>query len=186
VIFALDTSGSMAAAGPEGPRSLVAAGAVSAALQRMGPRDRFGVWFFPDAAGTGPVEAVPVGPSDPARIAAAQQLLAGVRPAGNTPFFRTVIDAAATLEPDDPAQVDAVVVLTDGEDTSSGVGADAVTAALAGSGVRVVVVTIGEIRCSDAGLAAITTATAGECVDADLANLGSTLGTATAGLWGGR
>ena len=124
----------MAAAGPEGPRSVVAAGAVSAALQRMGPRDQFGLWFFPDAAGTGPVEAVPVGPSDPARLAAAHQLLAGTRPAGNTPLFRTVIDAAATLEPDDPAQVDAVVVLTDGEDTSSGVGADAVTAALAGSG----------------------------------------------------
>jgi hypothetical protein len=97
-----------------------------------------------------------------------------------------VIDAAATLEPDDPAQVDAVVVLTDGEDTSSGVGADAVTKALAGSGVRVVVVTIGEIRCSDPGLAAVTTATAGECLDADLTNLDTTLGTATAGLWGGR
>ncbi|TWF81727.1 extracellular solute-binding protein [Pseudonocardia hierapolitana] len=186
VIFALDTSGSMAAAGPEGPRSLVAAGAVSAALQRMGPRDQFGIWLFPDAAGTGPLEALPVGPSDPARIAAAHQLLSGLQPAGNTPFFRTVIDAAATLEPDDPDQVDAVVVLTDGEDTSSGVGADAVTAALAGSGVRVVVVTIGEIRCSDPGLAVITTATAGECVDADPANLDTTLGTATAGLWGGR
>lgn len=186
VIFALDTSGSMAAAGPEGPRSLVAADAVSAALRQMGPRDRFGLWFFPDAAGTGPVEALPVGPSDPGRLDAARQLLAGVRPAGNTPFFRTVIDAAATLEPDDPDQVDAVVVLTDGEDTSSGVGADAVTAALSGTGVRVVVVTIGEIRCSDPGLAAITTATAGECVDADLANLDTTLGTATAGLWGGR
>lgn len=186
VIFALDTSGSMAAAGPEGPRSHVAARAVFAALQRMGPRDRFGLWFFPDATGSGPVEALPVGPSDPARLADADQLLTGVRPDGNTPLFRTVIDAAAVLEPDDPAQVDAVVVLTDGEDTSSGVGPDAVTAALAGSGVRVVVVTIGEIRCSDAGLATITTATAGECVDADLANLDTTVGTATAGLWGGR
>jgi Mg-chelatase subunit ChlD len=186
VIFALDTSGSMAAAGPEGPRSVVAADAVAAALQRMGPRDQFGLWFFPDAAGSGPVEAVPVGPSDPARLAAALQLLAGVQPGGNTPLLRTMVDAAATLEPDDPAQVDAVVVLTDGEDTSSGLAPDAVVAALEGSGVRVVVVTIGEIRCSDAGLVAITTATAGDCVDADLADLHSTLGTATAGLWGGR
>lgn len=186
VIFALDTSGSMAAAGPDGPRSLVAAGAVSAALGQMGPRDRFGLWFFPDAAGTGPVEALPIGPSDPSRLATARRLLSEVRPGGNTPLFRTVIDAAATLEPDDPAQVDAVVVLTDGEDTSSGVGADAVTQALAASGVRVVVVTIGEIRCSDPGLAAITTATAGECLDTDLTNLDTTLATATAGLWGGR
>ncbi|MHA6617905.1 vWA domain-containing protein [Pseudonocardia sp. DLS-67] len=186
VIFALDTSGSMAAAGPEGPRSVVAAGAVSAALGQMGPRDRFGLWSFPDAAGTGPVEALPVGPFDPSRLATARQLLSQVRPGGNTPLFRTVIDAAATLEPDDPAQVDAVVVVTDGEDTSSGVGAGAVTEALAGSGVRVVVVTIGEIRCSDPGLSAVTTATAGECLDADLTNLDTTLGTATAGLWGGR
>jgi hypothetical protein len=186
VLFAVDTSGSMAAAGPEGTRSAVAGSAVSAALQRMGPRDQFGLWFFPDAAGTGPVEALPLGPSDPARLAAAQQLLAGARPAGNTPLFRTMIDAAAALDPDDPAQVDAVVVLTDGEDTSSGLGADAVNAALAGSGVRLIVVTIGEIRCSDAGLAAVTTATAGECVDADLASLDTMLGSATAGLWGGR
>jgi Bacterial extracellular solute-binding protein len=42
VIFALDTSGSMAAAGPDGPRSLVAADAVSAALQQVGPRDQGG------------------------------------------------------------------------------------------------------------------------------------------------
>jgi hypothetical protein len=52
--------------------------------------------------------------------------------------------------------------------------------------VRLIVVTIGEIRCSAAGLAAVTTATAGECVDADLANLDTMLGSATAGLWGGR
>jgi hypothetical protein len=186
VLFALDTSGSMAADGPGGQRSAVAAAAVSAALQGMGARDQFGLWFFPDTAGTGPVEAMPLGPREDARLAAARQLLAGVRPAGNTPLFRTMVDAAEALNPDDPAQVDAVVVLTDGEDTSSGLGPDAVSAALADSGVRLIVVTIGEIRCSDAGLAAVTTATAGECVDADLAGLASTLRGATAGLWGGR
>jgi hypothetical protein len=186
VLFALDTSGSMAADGPEGQRSAVATAAVSAALEGMGPRDQFGLWFFPDAAGTGPVEAMPLGPREDARLAAARQLLAGALPAGNTPLFRTMIDAAEALNPDDPAQVDAVVVLTDGEDTSSGLGPDAVSAALADSGVRLIVVTIGEIRCSDAGLAAVTTVTAGECVDADLASLDTTLRTAMAGLWGGR
>jgi Ca-activated chloride channel homolog len=186
VLFALDMSGSMATLGPEGTRSFVAAAAVAAALRGMGPRDEFGIWFFPDGLGTGHVEAVPLGPPDPARLGAAQQSLDGARPAGNTPLFRTMIDGAAALHAGDPAQVDAVVVLTDGEDTSSGLGADAVSAALAGSGVRLVVVTIGEIRCSDAGLAAVTTATAGECLDADLSSLDTALRTATAGLWGGR
>jgi Mg-chelatase subunit ChlD len=152
----------------------------------MGPRDEFGLWFFPDQAGTGHVQAVPLGPSDPARVTAAQQALDGVRPAGNTPLFRAMIDGAVALGPAGPQPLDAVVVLTDGEDTSSGIPADAVSAALAGTGVRVVVVTIGEIRCSDAGLGAITTATAGECLDADLASLDTALRTATAGLWGGR
>jgi Ca-activated chloride channel homolog len=186
VLFVLDTSGSMATRGPEGTRSGAAAAAVSAALGGMGPRDEFGLWFFPDPAGTGHVQAVPLGPPDQARRDAAEQALNGVRPAGNTPLFRSMIDGAAALPSDDPGRVDAVVVLTDGEDTSSGVGADAVSSALAGTGVRLVVVTIGEIRCSDAGLTAITTATAGECVDADLANLDTTLRSATAGLWGGR
>jgi Mg-chelatase subunit ChlD len=152
----------------------------------MGPRDEFGLWFFPDPSGTGHVQAVPLGPYDTARREAAQQALNGVRPAGNTPLFRSMIDGAAALRSDDPGRVDAVVVLTDGEDTSSGLAADAVSTALAGTGVRLVVVTIGEIRCSDAGLTAITTSTAGECLDADLASLDTALRTATAGLWGGR
>jgi Mg-chelatase subunit ChlD len=152
----------------------------------MGPRDEFGLWFFPDAAGTGHVQAVPLGPPDPARLNAAKQALDGVKPAGNTPLFRVLIDGAAALGPGDPARVDAVVVLTDGEDTSSGIAADAVSTALAGKGVRLVVVTIGEIRCSAAGLGAITTATAGECLDADLPSLDTAMRTATAGVWGGR
>jgi hypothetical protein len=186
VLFVLDTSGSMGSRGPEGTRSGVAATAVSAALGAMGPRDEFGLWFFPDPSGTGHVQAVPLGPYDTARREAAQQALNGVRPAGNTPLFRSMIDGAAALRSDDPGRVDAVVVLTDGEDTSSGLAADAVSTALAGTGVRLIVVTIGEIRCSDAGLTAITTSTAGECLDADLASLDTALRTATAGLWGGR
>jgi hypothetical protein len=186
VLFALDTSGSMATEAPEGRRADFAVGAVQAALGGMGPGDEFGLWFFPDAPGTGHVEAVPLGSSGPDRLAAARQALAGVRPAGNTPLFRTMTDGAAALGPADPGRVDAVVVLTDGEDTSSGLTADAVSASLAGTGVRLVVVTIGEIRCSDPGLNAITTATAGECRDAELSNLSTVLRTAIAGLWGGR
>jgi Ca-activated chloride channel homolog len=186
VLFALDTSGSMAAVAPEGTRSAVMADAILAALPGMGPRDQFGLWLFPDSAGTGYVEAVPLGPPEPARIAAAEQVLNGLLPAGNTPLFRSMIDAAAALHPDDPAQVDAVVVVTDGEDTSSGLGPDAVSAALAGSGVRLVVIAIGELRCSDSGLAEVALATAGECIGADLSDLEQTLVTETAGLWGGR
>ncbi|GAA1255526.1 substrate-binding and VWA domain-containing protein [Pseudonocardia aurantiaca] len=186
VLFAVDTSGSMATAGAEGTRSAVAAAAVSTVLRRMGPRDEFGLWLFPDASGAGHVEAVPIGPPDEPRHALARQALGGVRPAGGTPFFRTMIDAAAVLPGNDSTRVDAVVVLTDGEDTTSGLDAGAVDAAIAGRGVRLIVVTIGEVRCADAGLSAITTATAGDCVDADLANLETALSTATAGLWGGR
>jgi Mg-chelatase subunit ChlD len=109
-----------------------------------------------------------------------------VRPIGDTPLFRTMIDAAAALGPHDPARVDAVVVLTDGEDTSSGVGPEAVDAAFAASGARLIVVTIGEVRCSDARLGALAAQTGGECLDADLPTLDRTLGAATAELWGGR
>jgi Mg-chelatase subunit ChlD len=153
----------------------------------MGQRDEFGLWFFPDAPGTGHVETVALGPSDESRRAMAQRALGGVQSAGNTPLFRTIIDAAAAVRSSDrSSRVEAVVVVTDGEDTSSGVGSDAVNAAVAGSGVRLVVVTIGEVRCADSGLADIATRTAGECVDTDLPNLDTALASAIAGLWSGR
>ena len=124
VLFVLDTSGSMArearrarGRGSRPPPS---------------PR-RCGAWALAtsSASGSSPTRRAPA-TSRPCRSArpttlgarGAAAALNGARPAGNTPLFRTMIDGAAALPPDDPAQVDAVVVLTDGEDTSSGVGAE--------------------------------------------------------------
>lgn len=189
VILALDTSGSMAATTPEGTRWSVTAAAVTSVLSAVGPRDELGLWFFPDGTGDGHVEALPLGPVDAVRRAELQQRLLAVRPAGNTPLLRTIVDAAAALDhpgTDGTTEVNAVVVVTDGEDTSSGIGPQTVVEQLTGRGIRLVVVTIGEVSCAAAGLGVAAAATGGECRDADLSTLDTVLAAATVGLWGGR
>jgi hypothetical protein len=186
VLFALDTSGSMSVIGPGGTRSALAARVVGAGLRTLGQGDEFGLWFFSDTfPPRGHIEKVPIGPPDPGRLAAAQSALAAVPAAGNTPLFRTVIDGVNRLAPGDQTPVNAVVVLTDGSDTASGIPAAAAKADVAGRGVRVIVITIGEVRCTDAGLHDIVTATAGDCFDADVSNLDDTV-QSVARLWGGR
>jgi hypothetical protein len=176
----------MSVIGPGGTRSALAARVVGAGLRTLGQGDEFGLWFFSDTfPPRGHIEKVPIGPPDPGRLAAAQSALAAVPAAGNTPLFRTVIDGVNRLAPGDQTPVNAVVVLTDGSDTASGIPAAAAKADVAGRGVRVIVITIGEVRCTDAGLHDIVTATAGDCFDADVSNLDDTV-QSVARLWGGR
>jgi hypothetical protein len=210
LLFLLDTSRSMTTQGPDGTRAKAAAAAVRAGLRRLGPRDEFGLWLFPAAAGTGatgtgatgtaatgtaatgtaatePVhtDAVPLGPRTDARLAAAGQALDEAVPSGSTPLFRTMIDGVEALSRDGGADARALVVLTDGEDTTSAISAADTARAVADRGVRIVVVTLGEIRCSGGGLPAVVDATGGDCVDTDTVTVGAQLPEVVARLRGG-
>jgi len=187
--FLVDTSGSMATAGPGGSRLQVATTAVLDSLQRIGQNDEFGLWFFPGDTENGYSDAVPFGPRDDARVDAARRKLEpGPVPARNTPLYRTMIagvDAlAAGAEKADPG-VSALVVITDGEDTTSGMSAAEAAEQMAGRDVRVAVVSIGEIRCSAPDLSLIVRKTAGRCLDADTSDLDARLAEVVASLRGG-
>jgi hypothetical protein len=187
LLFAVDSSGSMATAGANGTRLQVAAAAILSGLTRLGPLDGFGLWSFPDTAGTGHVEAMPVGGRDEARLAAADQALAKIRPAGNTPLFRTIVDGSEELARAAGADDDlrALVVLTDGEDTTSGINAAEAVQAAASRQVRIVVITVGEIRCSNPTLITITASPGNACRDADPATLPDLVARVVAELKGG-
>jgi Ca-activated chloride channel homolog len=100
-----------------------------------------------------------------------------VEPDGGTPLFRAVIDGVSALtagderEPDDRTGMRALVVLTDGVDTTSGVAPAEAARQVAGRGVRIVVVALGDVRCADAGLAGLADRTGGECVQSSAAAL---------------
>ncbi|HVH22035.1 MAG TPA: substrate-binding domain-containing protein [Pseudonocardia sp.] len=187
LLFAVDSSGSMATAGANGSRQQLAAAAILSGLTRLGPLDGFGLWSFPDAAGTGHVEAMPIGGRDEARLAAADQALAKIKPAGNTPLFRTIVDGSEALAraPGTDDDLRALVVLTDGEDTTSGISAAEAVQAAASRQVRIVVITVGDIRCSNPTLITITTSPGNTCRDADPASLPDLVARVVAELKGG-
>ena len=54
------------------------------------------------------------------QVAAVSQSLTRVVPNGGTPLYRTMVDSAASVGPGDSATTSAAVIITDGEDTSSG------------------------------------------------------------------
>lgn len=182
ILFAVDTSGSMRADTPDGTRLDSAVRAVSATLELAGPRDELGLWLFPDPTGAAPERAVAVGPVELTRGAAGVALAAAVADE-DTPLFRTMVEGIAAVRSGDPQANDVLVVVTDGEDTTSGIDASAVLAA-ARPDVRLVVVTIGDIRCGGAQLAALTAADqAVECRDADPGTLASTLAEVVEPYW---
>lgn len=186
ILFAVDTSGSMAAATPGGTRLESAARAVSATLPlaREG-RDELGLWLFPDASDTAPRRVVELGPVGGTRDRAEAEL-SEVRPSGNTPLFRTMVDGIAAVDSADAAATDVLVVITDGEDTTSGIDVAAVVAATRPD-VRLVVVPIGEIRCDSAQLGALTgSGRSVECRDADPATLPTVLTDVVQPYWSGR
>jgi len=134
---------------------------------------------------------VPLGPRDDARLATAGRALDEVRPQGNTPLFRAMVDGVGALTDGEPGPAErspgeALVVLTDGQDTTSGITAADTAGQIADRGVRIVVATVGEIRCSDPGLTEIIRTTGGSCVDAEEASLDEQVAEIVAGLRGGR
>jgi Mg-chelatase subunit ChlD len=155
----------------------------------MSDRDEFGLWVF-QGTGAAPRHLVPVGPSGAdvdgvPRREATTRALGAVRPAGNTPLYRTIVAGTAALAPADPGRVDALVVLTDGEDQGSGITAAAMVTAVRTTGVRVFIVAIGEVSCGAPAIREVTRASAGGCVQASPANLDAELAELFRLLWGG-
>jgi uncharacterized protein with von Willebrand factor type A (vWA) domain len=177
VLLALDTSGSMSepVAGTAATRFQVAVRGVRESLNQMGPLDQFGLWTFPDK---GKVE---IGTGEPVRREVAKTL-ATVQPAKGTPLYKTIIDATAEVGPGTQHR-HAVVVLTDGEDTTSHLGPRDVEQAISGKGVKVYIVAAGEARCRDHPLADITTAV---CYQATFDNIDDRLAELFGTLWGGQ
>jgi len=178
VLLALDTSGSMSepVAGTAATRFQVAVRGVRGSLNQMGPLDQFGLWTFPDK---GKVE---IGTGEPVRREVATALKTVPKPAGGTPLYKTIIDATAKVGPGTQHR-QAVVVLTDGEDTTSHLRPRDVEQAISGKGVKVYIVAAGEAHCGDRPLADITTAV---CYQATFDNIDDRLAELFGTLWGGQ
>jgi Ca-activated chloride channel homolog len=190
VLLALDASGSMQRPVSRGTtRFVVAAAAVARSLGLVSDRDEFGLWVF-QGSGRAPRQLVAVGPGGAEvngvpRRDATVRALGAVRPSGNTPLYRAIVDATAALGPADPDRIDAVVVLTDGVDYGSGITAAAMVNAVRGTGVRVFVVAIGEASCGVPALEEVTRVSAGGCVQASPGDLDAELRRLFRLLWGG-
>jgi hypothetical protein len=188
VLLAVDASGSMnePAGGKSGTRFQVAAQGVQEAIQLLGDKDEYGLSVFHhDAADT----LVPIGaggtPVDgrPRRQATAGRL-GGYTPSGGTPLFRAIIEGVADVANGDASRIRALVVLTDGEDTS-GRNLNDVVAAIRDKHVRVFVLAVGQVRCAADAFVQVTTASAGSCQEADVSTVGERLTELFRTLWGG-
>lgn len=195
VLLALDSSGSMSAlAGAgQGSRFDAASRGVVGALKLMGEQDEFGLSVFPaDPAGSEiRQEVVTIGPRDglvgtrPRRLAT-KAALSDIRPAGNTPLYRAIadgVDRVAAAGPSDETYSNALVVLTDGKDTTSGLTDAQVIDEVSDKGVRVFVIAVGEASCATVVLRDVTTNTGGRCLDADLSSIDAKLAELFGVLW---
>ena len=167
VLVVLDESGSMREpAAPPDPATRLQAvvDGVGRALADVGGDDQVGLWLFPaDASGRGVRRAVPVGPPDDARRAAIADALRQATPAGDTPLFDATAEGAFELGPSDDTAVSKLIVITDGEDTTSTRGPDDLLDDVRDRDVRVFVITIGGTSCAARPLEPLTTGTGGAC-----------------------
>jgi Mg-chelatase subunit ChlD len=194
VLLALDTSGSMtAAAGPAGTtRFTLASRAISQALGQMGSKDQFGLWTFAGAGRAGHQQLVAIAEGDQKHRAEIVAALGRVRLAGDTPLYDTIIAGMEEIaKPAADVEPRALVVLTDGVDTSSADSATTMQARvrdLAGTaGVRLFVVATGEASCTGPrGLREVATIGLGGCFDADPDQLGDAIAHLFEVLWKGQ
>jgi hypothetical protein len=196
VLLAVDTSGSMAERTASGAtRSAVAVQGVTAALGQLGEHDEFRLWTFPGrghdftelsdlAAGSAQRRSSIVGP------------LRAVRPSGATPLYATIFAGMQKVSTGDDAQIEAMVVLTDGDDTTSELSpqqaADKIKKLTTRSGPRLYLIATGEARCEDTpgrigtGLHMLTDAGQGGCLQVDTGKVEATMNQIFESLWSGR
>jgi len=194
VLLALDTSGSMAEPAEQAgaTRIAVAVRAVRQALGEVGRTDQFGLWTFPADDGRGHRPLVDIGAGTEQHRTDIVAALDAVQPAGGTPLYDTIIAGLTAV--DGPAgDVDprALVVLTDGQDTTSGASAAQAQASVAGlvraTGVRLYVIATGEASCTGPqGLRDLAATGLGGCFDARSDQLGDTVAHLFEVLWKGQ
>ncbi|MFI1991753.1 substrate-binding domain-containing protein [Actinoplanes sp. NPDC020271] len=191
VLLAVDTSGSMGqpAGSAATSRFTVAARGVGEALGQLGPEDEFGLWAFPISGGRKSYELVGVAAGSAQHRTAVVDALRAVKPSGSTPLYATVVAGLGALSGAvDDTRVQALVVLTDGEDTSTTPGLDAtleqVTRA-AGTNVRLYVIATGEARC-EGPLYQLVRAGRGQCLAAGPEEVPETMAQLFETLWSGR
>ena len=122
VMIVMDVSGSMEETDAGGGRSRLAAAsqAARASLAEFGPTDEVGLAIFTTGIPQDYQVLVPVGPISETKAEIEAKL--ALAPQNGTPLYaaisRAQSDAEATL---DPTRINAVVLLTDGEDTDSAI-----------------------------------------------------------------
>lgn len=184
VLLALDTSGSMATpVSDTGPtRYEVALDGVAGALRLRGPADEFGMWAFPNVGGSRALTAIT---ADRRALAQVETALRRIRPQGPTPLYRVVADGVPAVRAGaGDGAVQALVVLTDGEDAGSGLTRAQVVDRVRGQGVRVFVIAVGEASCGGA-VAEITEVTGGACRQASFDSLETAVAEVFSLLWKG-
>jgi Ca-activated chloride channel family protein len=119
VLLVLDTSGSMSESVKGGGSRLeLAQKAARQAVTEFAPNDEVGLWTFSTGktlADVPWVEQVPVGPLS-STGATIRKKIDGLSPQGGTALYRTTRDARSKLlDTYDPTRINAVVLLTDGQ-----------------------------------------------------------------------
>lgn len=192
VLLELDTSGSMNDRTNGGSSRLAAAtDAVVHALGQIGPEDQFGIWTF---SGEKPAhkQIAAIGPGSIVRRDKAVDALRKVPAAGSTPLYRSILDGLAKVASTGSGkQQRAVVVVTDGQDTSSRVSAADTVSQIRRtsdrSGVGLFIIATGEATCEGAGgLKVLTDAGRGECFESSMAQIPTVTGKLFESLWKGR
>lgn len=194
LMLLLDTSGSMATeVNASGNRFQLAGQAVVGALDLMIAEDEFTLRAFPaeglrdqDAHSTTVLSVDGRGDLAQRQEQVERELrgVAGII-GGETPLFDAIDESARAMTGQaDPGQVRALVVVTDGHDSTSSIGVAALGERLAAEGARLFAVAVGEASCQ-AGLDRLAEGSGGQCYPTTIDNLDLTLSEIAAGLWRG-
>ena len=196
VLMVMDASGSMDEQVTAGrTRFDVASAGLAQALGLIGSQDQFGLWTFPGPKPTPrrphpdahrrilpDISAVTAG-----QRSVAVDTLAAATPDGDTPLYRTIVDGIKAVAGTGAAgRRTALVVLTDGQDTTSDISRDRTRSAIAAAtGIEVYIVAIGEAACDGPrGLRALT-AGHGDCYDTSYDDISNTMARLFESLWKG-
>jgi hypothetical protein len=186
VLLAIDTSGSMLArvGAEEETRFEIVARGVQDSLAQMGGQDEVGLSVFPgDGVKAGIRQLVPIKQGDELQRRAVSNALSKATPAGETPLYRAIVDGTRRVGQAAGHRTTALLVLTDGEDTSSGLKPEDVEKAIRDLRVHVMVVAVGEASCEDSPLATIASS---RCYVANFDNVDDVLAQLFDQLWRGQ
>jgi Ca-activated chloride channel homolog len=194
VLVAMDVSGSMKlASGSGGTRVEGARDAAARAVSLVGDKDTIGLWRFSTRLNGSRdyQELVPLGSGATHRERLLGSLAALRATDHDTGLYDTIDAGVRRLRQGiDPGAVNALVVLTDGEnDDPQGIGLKALRARLdegRDRPVQVVVIAFGSVRCQVGGLDEIARMTGGSCHDADRTSLRQAFEEVATSFWGGQ